>query len=72
MKNSKSVQFVTNQIKATSINSRDILESNQSIVQVVNELSYIANTYVNSSSNVEISMKEHKIYVQDIAEASTL
>ncbi len=67
-KNSKSAQFVTNQIKATTVNSRDILESNQSIVQVVNELSYIANTYVNSSSNVEISMKEHQMYVQDIAE----
>ncbi|KMP99221.1 MULTISPECIES: methyl-accepting chemotaxis protein [Bacillus cereus group] len=65
---SKSAQSVTNQIKATSSNSRDVLENSQSIVQVVNELSHIANTYECSSSNVEISMKEQEMYVQDIAE----
>lgn len=65
---SKSAQSVTNQIKATSSNSRDILENSQSIIQVVNELSHITNTYANSSSNVEISMKEQEMYVQDIAE----
>lgn len=65
---SESAQSVTNQIKANSSNSRDVLENSQSIVQIVNELSHIANTYECSSSNVEISMKEQEIYVQDIAE----
>lgn len=65
---SEYAQSVTNQIKETSNNSSDILKDNQTIVQIVNELSYIANTYVNSSSNVEISMKEQELYVQDIAE----
>ncbi|HDR7735777.1 TPA: HAMP domain-containing protein [Bacillus thuringiensis] len=65
---SESAQSVTNQIKANSSNSRDVLENSQSIVQVVNELSHIANTYECSSSNVEISMKEQEMYVQDIAE----
>lgn len=65
---SESAQSVTNQIKATSNNSSDILKDNQTIVQFVNELSHIANTYVNSSSNVETSMKEQELYVQDIAE----
>ncbi|TCW47047.1 methyl-accepting chemotaxis protein [Bacillus thuringiensis] len=68
---SESAQSVTNQIKATSNNSSDILKDNQAIVQVVNELSHIANAYVNSSSNVEISMKEQKTYVQDIAELAS-
>lgn len=65
---SESAQSVTNQIKATSNHSSDILKDNQTIVQFVNELSHIANTYVNSSSNVEKSMKEQELYVQDIAE----
>ncbi|OJE17756.1 chemotaxis protein [Bacillus thuringiensis] len=65
---SESAQSVTNQIKANSSNSRDVLENSQSIVQIVNELSHIANTYECSSSNVEISMKEQELYVQDIAE----
>ncbi|AAY60425.1 hypothetical protein BF28_5514 (plasmid) [Bacillus cereus E33L] len=41
-------------------------QDNQSIVQIVNELSHIANTYVHSSGNVETSMKEQELYVQDI------
>ncbi|MDA2384682.1 methyl-accepting chemotaxis protein [Bacillus cereus] len=65
---SESAQSVTNQIKAASNNSSDILKDNQTIVQFINELSHIANTYVNSSSNVETSMKEQELYVQDIAE----
>ncbi|AMR05826.1 MULTISPECIES: methyl-accepting chemotaxis protein [Bacillus cereus group] len=65
---SESAQSVTNQIKATSNHSSDILKNNQTIVQFINELSHIANTYVNSSSNVEKSMKEQELYVQDIAE----
>ncbi|MEH7786038.1 methyl-accepting chemotaxis protein [Bacillus thuringiensis] len=65
---SESAQSVTNQIKATSNHSSDILKDNQTIVQFVNKLSNIANTYVNSSSNVETSMKEQELYVQDIAE----
>ncbi|HDR7992346.1 TPA: HAMP domain-containing protein [Bacillus cereus] len=65
---SESAQSVTNQIKATSNHSSEILTDNQTIVQFINELSHIANTYVNSSSNVETSMKEQEIYVQDIAE----
>ncbi|MGE7869655.1 methyl-accepting chemotaxis protein [Bacillus paramycoides] len=68
---SKSAQSVTNQIKATSSNSSDILQNSQTIVRVVNELSHIANTYANSSSNVEGSMKEQEMYVQDIAELAT-
>ncbi len=67
---SKSVQPVTNQIKANWSNLSDILQNSQTIVRVVNELSHIANTYANSSSNVEASMKEQEIYVQDIAELS--
>lgn len=46
-------------------------KNSQNIVQVVNELSHIANTYANSSSNVEESMKEQEISVQDIAELAT-
>ncbi|HDR6758272.1 methyl-accepting chemotaxis protein [Bacillus cereus group sp. MYBK249-1] len=65
---SESAQSVTNQIKATSNHSSDILKNNQTIVQFINELSHIANTYVNSSSNVGTSMKEQELYVQDIAE----
>ncbi|PEW68166.1 methyl-accepting chemotaxis protein [Bacillus cereus] len=65
---SESAQSVTNQIKATSNNSIDMLKDNQTIIQIVNELSHIANTYVNSGSNVETSMKEQELYVQDIAE----
>lgn len=65
---SESAQSVTNQIKATSNHSSDILKDNQTIVQFINELSHIANTYVNSGSNVETSMKEQELYVQDIAE----
>ncbi|MED3447970.1 methyl-accepting chemotaxis protein [Bacillus thuringiensis] len=65
---SESAKSVTNQIKANSNNSSDILKDNQTIVQFVNELSHIVNTYVNSSSNVEKSMKEQELYVQDIAE----
>ncbi|PDX94892.1 methyl-accepting chemotaxis protein [Bacillus thuringiensis] len=65
---SESVQSVTNQIKATSNHSSDILKNNQTIVQFINELSHIANTYVNNSSNVETSMKKQELYVQDIAE----
>ncbi|MED2800273.1 methyl-accepting chemotaxis protein [Bacillus thuringiensis] len=64
----ESAQSVTNQIKATSNHSSDILKNNQTIVHFINELSNIANTYVNSSSNVETSMKEQELYVQDIAE----
>ncbi|HDR4594604.1 TPA: HAMP domain-containing protein [Bacillus cereus] len=65
---SESAQSVTSQIKVALNNSSDILKDNQTIVQIVNELSHIANTYVNSSSNVETSMKEQELYVQDIAE----
>lgn len=65
---SGSAQSVTNQIKAISNNSSDILKDNQTVVKVVNELSHIANTYVNSSGNVGTSMKEQELYVQDIAE----
>ncbi|KAA0759111.1 methyl-accepting chemotaxis protein [Bacillus sp. AR2-1] len=65
---SESAQSVASQIKVASNNSSDILKDNQTIVQIVNELSHIANTYVNSSSNVETSMKEQELYVQDIAE----
>ncbi|PFR45037.1 methyl-accepting chemotaxis protein [Bacillus cereus] len=65
---SESAQSVASQIKVASNNSSDILKGNQTIVQIVNELSHIANTYVHSSSNVETSMKEQELYVQDIAE----
>ncbi|MDR4943365.1 methyl-accepting chemotaxis protein [Bacillus wiedmannii] len=65
---SESAQSVASQIKVASNNSNDILKDSQTIVQIVNELSHIANTYVNSSSNVETSMKEQELYVQDIAE----
>lgn len=68
---SKSAHSVKNQVKAVSGNSSDILQNSQNIVQVVNELSHIANTYANSSSNVEESMKEQEISVQDIAELAT-
>ncbi|AFU18034.1 Methyl-accepting chemotaxis protein (plasmid) [Bacillus thuringiensis MC28] len=63
---SESAQSVTSQIKATSSNSSNILKNSQSIVQVLNELSHIANTY--ESSNVEIRIKEQEMYVKDIAE----
>ncbi|OPD57835.1 methyl-accepting chemotaxis protein [Bacillus anthracis] len=68
---SKSVQSVTNQVRVVSSNSSDILQNSQNIVRVVNELSLIANTYTNSSSNVEESMKEQEMSVQDIAELAS-
>ncbi|MDA2631359.1 MULTISPECIES: methyl-accepting chemotaxis protein [Bacillus] len=68
---SKSAQSVTNQVGVVSSNSSDILQNSQNIVRVVNELSLIANTYTNSSSNVEESMKEQEMSVQDIAELAS-
>ena len=47
------------------------MQNSQNIVRVVNELSLIANKYANSSSNVEESMKEQKMSVQDIAELAS-
>lgn len=55
----------------TSSNSGDILQNSQTIVRVENELLHIANTYANSSSNAEGSIKEQEVYVQDIAELAT-
>ena len=71
MKNLKISAICYRSVKAVSGNSSDILQNSQNIVQVVNELSHIANTYANSSSNVEESMKEQEISVQDIAELAT-
>ncbi|OTY80118.1 methyl-accepting chemotaxis protein [Bacillus thuringiensis serovar vazensis] len=68
---SKSAKSVTNQVRVVSSNSSDILQNSQNIVRVVNELSLIANTYTNSSSNVEESMKEQEMSVQDIAELAS-
>lgn len=68
---SKSAQSVTNQVRVVSSNSSDILQNSQNIVRVVNELSLIANTYTNSSSNVEESMKEQEMSVQDIVELAS-
>ncbi|UYX52966.1 methyl-accepting chemotaxis protein [Bacillus thuringiensis] len=67
---SKSAQTVTNQVRAVSSNSNDILQNSQNIVRVVNELSLIANKYANSS-NVQESMKEQEMSVQDIAELAS-
>ena len=47
------------------------MQNSQNIVRVINELSLIANTYTNSSSNVEESMKEQEMSVQDIAELAS-
>lgn len=68
---SKSAQTVTNQVRVVSSNSSDILQNSQNIIRVVNELSLIANKYANSSSNVEESMKEQEMSVQDIAELAS-
>ncbi|MDA1546662.1 MULTISPECIES: methyl-accepting chemotaxis protein [Bacillus] len=68
---SKSAQTVTNQVRVVSSNSSDILQNSQNIVRVINELSLIANKYANSSSNVEESMKEQEMSVQDIAELAS-
>lgn len=68
---SKSAQSVTNQVRIVSSNSSDILQNSQNIVRVVNELSLIANMYTNSISNVEESMKEQEMSVQDIAELAS-
>lgn len=68
---SKLAQSVTNQVRVVSSNSSDILQNSQNIVRVVNELSLIANMYTNSSSNVEESMKEQEMSVQDIAELAS-
>ncbi|HDR8185230.1 TPA: methyl-accepting chemotaxis protein [Bacillus thuringiensis] len=68
---SKSAQSVTNQVRVVSSNSSDILQNSQNIVRVVNELSLIANAYANSSSNIEGSMKEQEMSVQDIAELAS-
>lgn len=68
---SKSVQSVTNQVRVVSDTSSDILQNSQNIVRVVNELSLIANTYANSSNNIEESMKEQEMSVQDIAELAS-
>ncbi|PFV82058.1 methyl-accepting chemotaxis protein [Bacillus sp. AFS059628] len=68
---SKSAQSVTNQVRVVSSNSSDILQNSQNIVRVVNELSLIAKTYANSSNNIEESMKEQEMSVQDIAELAS-
>jgi methyl-accepting chemotaxis protein len=68
---SKSAQTVTNQVRVVSSNSNDILQNSQNIVRVVNELSLITNKYANSSSNVQESMKEQEMSVQDIAELAS-
>ncbi|ALQ66205.1 methyl-accepting chemotaxis protein [Bacillus thuringiensis] len=68
---SKSAQTVTNQVEVVSSNSNNILQNSQNIVRVVNELSLIANKYANSSSNVQESMKEQEMSVQDIAELAS-
>lgn len=68
---SKSAQSVTSQVRVVSSNSSDILQSSQNIVRVVNELSLIANKYANSSNNIEESMKEQEMSVQDIAELAS-
>ncbi|MGF9878534.1 methyl-accepting chemotaxis protein [Bacillus albus] len=68
---SKSAQSITNQVRVVSSNSSDILQNSQNIVRVVNELSLIANTYANSSNNIEESMKEQEMSVQDIAELAS-
>ncbi|MED0873301.1 methyl-accepting chemotaxis protein [Bacillus mobilis] len=68
---SKSAQSVTNQVRVVSSNSSDILQNSQNMVRVVNELSLIANTYAISSSNIEESMKEQEMSVQDIAELAS-
>ncbi|GAB6520461.1 HAMP domain-containing protein [Bacillus thuringiensis] len=68
---SKSAQTVTNQVGVVSSNSNNILQNSQNIVRVVNELSLIANKYANSSSNVQESMKEQEMSVQDIAELAS-
>ncbi|EOP31295.1 methyl-accepting chemotaxis protein [Bacillus toyonensis] len=68
---SKSAQSVTNQVRAVSSNSSDILQNSKNIVRVVNELSHIANMYANGSSNIEASMKEQEMSVQDIAELAS-
>ncbi|MBP3967642.1 HAMP domain-containing protein [Bacillus sp. WL1] len=68
---SKSAQSVTNQVRVVSSNSSNILQNSQNIVRVVNELSLIANTYANSSNNIEESMKEQEMSVQDIAELAS-
>ncbi|MBG9855576.1 methyl-accepting chemotaxis protein [Bacillus wiedmannii] len=68
---SKSAQSVTNQVRVVSSNSSDILQNSQNIVRVVNELSLIANKYANSSNNIEESMKEQEMSVQDIAELAS-
>ncbi|MGE6402197.1 methyl-accepting chemotaxis protein [Bacillus cereus] len=67
---SKSAQTVTNQVRVVSSNSNDILQNSQNIVRVVNELSLITNKYANSS-NVQESMKEQEMSVQDIAELAS-
>ncbi len=63
-KMSKSAQSVTSQARVVSSNSSDILQNSHSIVRVVN-------TYTNSSSNIEESMKEQEMSVQEIAELAT-
>ncbi|MBZ4222112.1 HAMP domain-containing protein [Bacillus wiedmannii] len=68
---SKLAQSVTSQVRVVSSNSSDILQSSQNIVRVVNELSLIANKYANSSNNIEESMKEQEMSVQDIAELAS-
>ncbi|MEQ3591808.1 methyl-accepting chemotaxis protein [Bacillus albus] len=68
---SKTAQSITNQVRVVSSNSSDILQNSQNIVRVVNELSLIANTYANSSNNIEESMKEQEMSVQDIAELAS-
>lgn len=47
------------------------MQNSQNIVRVVNELSLIANKYANSSNNIEESMKEQEMSVQDIAELAS-
>ncbi|MFD3448235.1 methyl-accepting chemotaxis protein [Microbacteriaceae bacterium 4G12] len=66
----KSAQTVTEQIKEVSNTSVTLSEGEKTLVQFFERLSTIAQTTVQSSNHVEMSMKEQEISEQDIVELS--
>ncbi|MGF9966356.1 hypothetical protein [Bacillus rhizoplanae] len=59
---------MTKQVKEVSGTSSHISQNSKDIVHLVNDLSNIAKTYVESTNYVEESMKEQEMSVQEVAE----
>ncbi|MFD0767858.1 methyl-accepting chemotaxis protein [Bacillus sp. CGMCC 1.60114] len=67
----QSAQSVTKQVKEVSGTSSHVSQNSKDIVHLVNDLSNIAKTYVESTNYVEESMKEQEMSVQEVAELAS-